>query len=158
MASRRRPAPLVLDLEIANRQNLLRLNRLQLRRVVRTVLAGERQERAQISLAFVEDATIRKIHQQFLGLDTPTDVLTFPLSDQPDVLSGEIIISTQTAQRQAHQRRHDPIAETYLYVIHGLLHLCGYDDTTPSTRQQMRRRERHYLRLLGLRLRRPQGP
>ncbi|MCS7166522.1 MAG: rRNA maturation RNase YbeY [Gemmatales bacterium] len=153
MASRRRPTSLVLDLEIANLQNVLRLDRIQLRRLVRTVLTGEKQVQAQISLAFVEDDTIRKIHQRSLGLDAPTDVLTFPLSDRPEILSGEIIVSTQTAQRQARRRRHDSVAETYLYVIHGLLHLCGYDDTTPSARQQMRRRERHYLRLLGLRLR-----
>jgi len=141
-----------LELEIANRQTLLRPARSVLRRIVRTVLLGEGRRRASISLAFVEDATIARLHGQFLGSPTPTDVLTFPLSDRPDFLVGEIVVSTETAQRQARSRRHDPLAETYLYVIHGLLHLCGYEDTTPASRQLMRRRERHYLRLLGLRL------
>ena len=71
------------------------------------------------------------------------------------IVCGEIVISTQTALRQARQRRHDPATETLLYVIHGLLHLCGYDDTTPTARRMMQRRQLHYLRQLGLRLRQP---
>lgn len=146
------PGRLRLELEIADRQSTLRLDRGTLRRVVRSVLSGEGHRQAALSLAFVDDTTMTHLHHQYLGLPTPTDVLTFPLSEAGEVLAGEIVISTETALRQARQRRHDPLAETYLYVIHGLLHLCGYDDTTPQGRRQMRRRERHYLRQLGLRL------
>jgi probable rRNA maturation factor len=54
------------------------------------------------------------------------------------------------AKAQAEQRGHDVQAELILYVIHGLLHLCGFDDKTESSAQEMRMRERHYLQRLGL--------
>lgn len=151
------------QIDIADRQHCLVLPRQLLRRIVSTVLAGEGRQVGEISLAFVTDDCMAQLHQQFLGVTGPTDVLTFPLgnlvenqpySQQLPAVSGEIVISTETARRQARQRRHDPVVETCLYVIHGLLHLCGYDDTTPAARRQMQRRQRYYLRQLGLQLRR----
>ena len=122
------------------------------------VLSGQRAIRpcdgvaaASVSLAFVDDATIHRLNKQFLDHDEPTDVLTFPLSGPgAKTLEGEVVIGAEVARAQAAERGHDEQAELALYVIHGLLHLCGHDDTTAAAAQAMRGRERHYLQALGL--------
>ena len=132
-----------------NRNSLT--NRTQIRSIVRTILQGEGIDDAAISIAFVDDATSHRINKQFLDHDEATDVITFPLSDpNGDRLEGELVISLDYARSQAKERGHDASAELALYVIHGLLHLCGYDDKTKPARREMRRREAHYLDELSL--------
>src|SRR5262249_36340354 len=106
---------------------------------------------AEVSLAFVDNPTIHRLNQRYLQHDEPTDVLSFPLSE-PNArrLAGELVIGAEVALAQARERGHDVQAELALYVIHGLLHLCGHDDKTPDGAAAMRERERHYLRELGL--------
>src|SRR5207248_7741394 len=101
------------------------------------------------SLAFVDNATIHRLNKQFLDHDEPTDVLSFPLSEGKK-LAGELVIGAEVARDQAAERGHDVQAELALYVIHGLLHLCGYDDHEDADVARIRARERHYLAALGL--------
>jgi probable rRNA maturation factor len=136
---------------IASPQELLPLDRGRLRDIARTVLAGEDVADYEISLAFVDNATIHRLNKQFLGHDAPTDVLSFPLSDaSANKLAGELVIGAEIALEQARSRGHDVQAELALYVIHGLLHLCGYADKSAKEVKEMRSRERHYLAKLGL--------
>ena len=136
---------------IATPQETVPVDRARLRQTVRTVLEGERETDAEISLAFVDNATSRQLNQRYLQHDEPTDVLSFPLSEgKGGRLSGELVVGAEVAQAQAVERGHDVQAELALYVIHGLLHLCGYDDKTPAAAADMRQRERHYLQQLGL--------
>src|SRR5205823_1506484 len=105
------------------------IDRARLREVVRTVLEGEHIKDAEISLAFVDSPTIHRLNQRYLQHDEPTDVLSFPLSEPNAAkLAGELVIGAEVAKAQAEERGHDVQAELALYVIHGLLHLCGYDD------------------------------
>jgi probable rRNA maturation factor len=122
-----------------------------MREAARAVLDGENIADAEISLAFVDNATIHRLNRQYLDHDEPTDVLSFPLSE-PNArrLSGELVIGAEVARAQATDRGHDVQAELALYVIHGILHLCGYDDHTAAGAGTMRQRERHYLQALGL--------
>src|SRR5262249_31314038 len=119
------------------------------RNVVRTVLQAEGINSADISLAFVDNATIHRLNRQFLGHDEPTDVLSFPLN-QSGTLEGELIIGAEVALAEARSRGHDVQAELTLYIVHGLLHLCGYDDHTARDAREMRQRERLHLKRLGL--------
>jgi probable rRNA maturation factor len=122
----------------------------RMREVARAVLEGEGQPEAEISLAFVDNPTIHTLNKRYLDHDEPTDVLSFPLSDQKAKrLAGELVIGAEVALTQATQRSHDVQAELALYVIHGLLHLCGHDDCDGHSRAAMRQQERHYLKLLG---------
>jgi probable rRNA maturation factor len=122
-----------------------------MRQIVRTVLEGEDVADAQISLAFVDNPTIHTLNKRYLDHDEPTDVLSFPLSEaNARQLEGELVIGAEVANAQAEGRGHAVDAELALYVIHGLLHLCGFDDETETARVEMRERERHYLRELGL--------
>ena len=136
---------------IASPQDLVEIDRKRMREVARAVLEGEGAADAEISLAFVDNATIHRLNKQFLNHDEPTDVLSFPLSGPgAKTLEGELIVGAEVAKEQATQRGHDVQTELSLYVIHGLLHLAGFDDSNPQAAKAMRERERHYLRLLGL--------
>ena len=136
---------------IASPQEAVPIDRGRMREIVRTVLEGESVADAEISLAFVDNATIHQLNNRYLQHDEPTDVLSFPLSE-PNAkrLAGELVIGAEVARAQAESRGHDVQAELALYVIHGLLHLCGYDDKSEAAAKEIRERERHYLGKLGL--------
>jgi probable rRNA maturation factor len=134
---------------IASPQEMVALERGKLRDIVRAVLQGEDIRDAEISIAFVDNETIHRLNKRYLDHDEPTDVLTFPLGGGKK-LAGEIVVGAEVAAAEASQRGHDVHAELALYVIHGVLHLCGYDDATQQDRQAMRARERHHLRSLSL--------
>ena len=141
----------MLRVSVASPQELVSVNRPWMRQVARSVLEGEGIADAEISLAFVDDPTIQQLNRRYLDHDEPTDVLSFPLSDPgAKRLAGEVVVGAEVARAQAEDRGHDIQAELALYVIHGILHLCGYDDKTAKEAATMRGRERHYLRRLGL--------
>jgi probable rRNA maturation factor len=136
---------------IATPQEVVPVDRRRVREVVRAVLDGEGKADAEISLAFVDNPTIHTLNNRYLDHDEPTDVLSFPLSEPgAKRLAGELVVGAEVAQAQAQERGHDVQQELTLYVIHGLLHLCGYDDKTEEAARAMRARERHYLAVLGL--------
>src|ERR1700681_951813 len=104
---------------IASPQEAVPLDRRRLREIVQTVLDGEGEADAEISLAFVDNPTIHKLNQRYLQHDEPTDVLSFPLSEPGSrKLAGELVISVEIAQTQALDRGHDVHTELALYVIH----------------------------------------
>src|SRR6185369_7384171 len=127
------------------------LDRGRLREIARAVLAGEDVADYEISLAFVDSVTIHRLNKRYLDHDEPTDVLSFPLSEpNSKKLTGELVIGVEVALEQAKERGHEVDAELALYVVHGLLHLCGYDDKSTASEKEMRARERHYLHELSL--------
>jgi probable rRNA maturation factor len=138
-------------ISIASPHDAVPIDRGFFRMVARTVLDGEGIGEYEISLAFVDNPTIHQLNRRYLDHDEPTDVLSFPLSDPgAKRLLGELVIGVEVAQAAALERGHEVGAELALYVIHGLLHLCGYDDKSASAASEMRERERHYLEKLGL--------
>lgn len=138
-------------ISIAVPQDVVAVDRAKMREIVRAVLEGEGIGDYEISLAFVDNPTIHRLNQRYLDHDEPTDVLSFPLSEPTaKKLAGELVLGAEVAQAQAQERGHDVHAELALYVIHGLLHLCGYDDKAPAAARTMRLRERDYLAQLNL--------
>ncbi len=137
-------------ISVATPQEIVAVDRKRVREVARAVLEGEAVKDYEISLAFVDNATIHRLNKQFLQHDEPTDVLSFPLGEGGGKLSGELVVGVEVALASAQDAGHDVQAELALYVIHGLLHLCGYDDHEEDDILEIRRRERHYLQLLGL--------
>jgi probable rRNA maturation factor len=85
----------------------------------------------EVSVVLVSDRRMAELHRRFLNEEGPTDVITFQ--------HGEIVISAQTARRQARAFRSSLKHELYLYIAHGLLHLSGYDDQTRSGAAKMKR-------------------
>src|SRR5262249_31422065 len=138
-------------ISIASPQEAVPIDHGRIREIARAVLEGEGKAYAEISAAFVDDPTIHRLNLRYLKHDEPTDVLSFPLSaPSAKLLSGELVIGAEVAVAVAAERGHDVQAELALYVIHGLLHLCGYSDETNAAEKKMRERERDYLRELGL--------
>ncbi|MBS0263355.1 MAG: rRNA maturation RNase YbeY [Planctomycetes bacterium] len=153
------------EISIVNRQRAVPIDRRTLRSLARATLAMEGVSSAEISVAFVSDAEIHEINRNFLNHDFPTDVISFLLEgDGTDlagaagtvrrganrVLDGEIVISTETAAHNASRHQTTTSHELALYLVHGLLHLCGYDDLTPREKRLMRRREAEALLLLDV--------
>jgi probable rRNA maturation factor len=140
----------MIRVSIASPQNIVAIDRARMRQTVIVVLEGEDFHEAEVSLAFVDNLTIHQLNKRYLRHDEPTDVLSFPLSE-PNArrLAGELVIGAEVAQVEAENRGHPVQAELALYVIHGLLHLCGYDDKTPAGAAAMHQRELHYLQQLG---------
>lgn len=122
-----------------------------LERAVRHLLQESRVLRAEISVAIVDDPTIHQLNRQFLQHDYPTDVLTFPLEspEENGLLAGEIIVSWDTAQRHAAELGLSAEGELLLYVVHGTLHLLGFDDHEAEEAAAMRNAERDCLKQLG---------
>lgn len=132
-------------------QEIVSIDKGRMREIARSVLEGEGVKDYEISIAFVDNPTIHRLNKQYLDHDEPTDVLSFPYSAaNAKKLEGELIIGVEVAAEQAKDRGHDVQAELALYVIHGLLHLCGYDDKSARAEKEMRDKERHYLNVLGL--------
>ena len=137
--------------EISDTQGHLPVDRAALARLVRGVLAGEGVEQASISIALVDDATIHAVNRRHLGHDWPTDVLSFRLSAPGDPeLTAELVVSAEMAATTAREAGVDRWAELALYLVHGLLHLCGYDDLSAGDVETMRWREDAILAREGL--------
>lgn len=118
----------MIKIAFADRQTSMKIQRRWFARLARHVLAAESISDADLSIAFVADSEMHQLNRQFLAHDYPTDVLTFPLSEGDSPLAGEIVISTEYAASQAVEYGTTPRDEAALYLTHGILHLCGYDD------------------------------
>jgi rRNA maturation RNase YbeY len=130
----------------------LAVSRAELRHWARTILRHLGQTQAELSLALVTDLEIHALNRQYRGKDKPTDVLSFPLADalQPSLL-GDVVISIETAARQAQRRRHSLGEELQTLLIHGVLHLLGYDhEVSRSEAIRMHRKEREVRAVLAL--------
>ena len=136
----------MLEIELANRQTRHAVDADRLLAAARLVLQEEGISRASLSIAVVSDRAIRPLNRRYLQHDYATDVLSFLLDSGPGWLEGEIVVSADTAATQAPQYDSSAQDELLLYVIHGALHLVGYNDTTPTARKRMLARQRRYLR------------
>jgi probable rRNA maturation factor len=106
----------------------------------------------EFSLALVTDRRMSDLHEEFMGIRGPTDVLTFPIDHdrRGRVTSGEVVVCVPEAQRQARERGIRLQSELLLYAIHGMLHLLGYDDRTARGFRVMHRTEDELMNALGL--------
>ncbi len=142
----------MLKVAITNRQKTLKLDRALLRRLCRLAAPGE-WDGAALSVVIVSDEEIAALHEEHLGQPGPTDVISFDLDDESEGgerIVGEVIASADRAVAEARRRRRPPSDELALYVVHGVLHVAGYDDRTPAMRRRMRRREREVLAAAGI--------
>jgi probable rRNA maturation factor len=111
----------------------------------RTLTALGRAD-CEVHVALVDDREISRLNRRYRGARRATDVLAFNLaSPGPSRLLGEVVISAETAARQAARLRIPVALELDLLLVHGLLHLVGYDDHAPAKARLMHEREREIL-------------
>jgi len=118
------------------------------------VLEKQGASEKEVSVVFVDDAEISDLNARHLGRNGPTDVLAFPMSEGEDVkfhpeILGDVVVSAERALDYAKEHGLKVNNELSLYLIHGLLHLLGYDDVNPSDETKMRGREEELLRTAG---------
>jgi probable rRNA maturation factor len=124
-----------------------------LKSAMRKLLASIDRGDASISLTLVDDAAIRELNRDHRGKDKPTDVLSFPLEPEPfahEKLLGDIVISIETARRQAADYDAPLQREIERLMIHGLLHVLGHDHMEPDERRQMEAEERRLAAAIGM--------
>jgi len=135
---------------VANAHPSLEVDNDRLRSVASMVLRKENRCRGGVNIILATDADLRKMNHQYLGRDVPTDVMAFPMCGDEhlragDTITGEIYVSLDRAREQAREYSVTFVQEVERLVIHGLLHLCGYDHEKGEEAGRMRAREDHFL-------------
>lgn len=145
MRERRQRADEPVKITVSNRQRGIRINRRGLEELaLRALWACRETSGAQalksdeVAVVIISDRRMAELHQRFMKIAGPTDVITFQ--------HGEIFISAETARRNARRFRNSLARELQLYLVHGLLHLHGFDDRTPADSQRMDRLQKSILR------------
>ncbi|MCX7833482.1 MAG: rRNA maturation RNase YbeY [Ignavibacteria bacterium] len=100
-----------------------------------------------LNLNLTDDKNIKKLNKKYLNHNYETDVLTFRYDD--DIIEADVVISIDTIKENSVRYRTDFFIELYRVIIHGFLHLCGYDDKTKNQKSLMKRKENQYLKLLN---------
>lgn len=135
-------------IEITDRQDVLKCPPQAVRRVLSEALRLEGRD-AELSVALVGDGEMMELNSRYLGRAETTDVLAFPYGEDGDHIAGEIVVNAELAAREAAGRSHSAQDELMLYLVHGLLHLLGYDDHDPQATRRMRAREQAALKAAG---------
>ena len=138
------------DIRILNESSAktLPLEKPEIRRCVRKALSagGMIPSGCEISLYLVDDDEMRRLNSEYRGIKRTTDVLSFPQFDSVEeieagpegvILLGDVVISLQTMHRRCRRRGEDPSREFSRLLIHGVLHLLGYDHSSRSERRKM---------------------
>lgn len=143
-----------MEIGLLNRQRRIKIGLTRLRSWIERILTHLGYPEAEISLVLVNDRQIRDLNESYRGLPAPTDVLSFPMGEgefrelHPHLL-GDVVISLETASRQARESGHPLELEVCLLLIHGILHLLGYDhEGSAKKRKAMQTKERELLDLL----------
>ena len=142
-----------MNIAIASRQRTRPVNRPLLKKIAADALAQLDVESADLGINLVAAREMTRLNESFLQHAGSTDVITFdysePLAANPRQLHGEIFVCVDQALLQAKQFRTDWQSEVARYVVHGILHLLGYDDLTPRKRARMKREENALVRRLA---------
>jgi len=144
-----------MSISIQNRQKIEKIDLMRLRRSLKRLMRELDSVEADIGILLVDDDQIRKLNRDYLGRDRPTNVISFPIREgafddlHPEML-GDIVLSVETAARDALAVHFDIMDEVEFLLIHGLLHLMGYDHENgkASETENMKQRERELFYML----------
>ncbi|MFB6274261.1 MAG: rRNA maturation RNase YbeY [Salinibacter sp.] len=147
------------SLSIEQPHSSLHLDEAVLREAIRRVLAEEGATLVHLSVVLAGHETVRRLNQSYLDHDYNTDVLSFSLRSPQDTappdadeqaVEGEVYVDLDTAAERHEEFDTSFEREAYRYVLHGVLHLTGYDDATDAGRETMRQKENQYLDMIDV--------
>lgn len=140
-----------MEINVINLQKKIAVSGQKIKKIIRAALHLEKIRRCgAITVSLVTDRAIRELNTLYLGKYCATDVISFDISRKKNELIADIAISTDTAVCNAKNFRTSPLYEVYLYVIHGLLHVLGYDDVNQKKRKKMQERTESILASLKI--------
>jgi probable rRNA maturation factor len=123
----------------------------QIREWISKAVKQERHALGELNFIICSDTYLRSVNKKFLNHDYFTDIITFPYSEPGSKeISGDIYISIDRVRQNAKDYGVSVSEELHRVMIHGVLHLCGYDDHTPDQKAMMRKREDYWLKKLNL--------
>jgi probable rRNA maturation factor len=143
-----------MEVLIKNQQKIAKIHRRRIREIIKNIIQYLKvDEKTEISILFTDDKFIKSLNKKYRGINKSTDVLTFSLNEGdlkfPEVdknkLLGDIVVSVETAQRQANNLNHNLEKELMILLIHGLLHLIGYDHEEDRDNKIMQVKENEIL-------------
>ncbi len=139
---------MALRIHLKRRGGPLEVDPVAVKRYAREVLRAEGVADGALTLVLTDDAEVRGLNAEFRGRDRETDVLAFPLGEDPDDPGylGDVIVSTERARDQAPRFHNDVESELARLITHGILHLLGHDHHTPAEGKRMKASERRALR------------
>ncbi len=123
--------------------------RSEVKTIIKYVLFHEKETIDAVNVLFCSDRKIIKYNREYLNHDYETDIITFRY-DGEGFTESDIIISVETVKRNSLLYKSGFRNEIYRVVIHGILHLCGYEDGTAKQKARMRKKEDYYLNILGI--------
>jgi len=140
-----------IKIDIKNKQKIFKPNVDKIKEITRFILEKEGCKETEVSILLTEDDRIRQLNKRYRNTDEATDVLAFyQQKNKKEALRsnllGDVVISTETAKRQAKEYNQPLLKEFYLYLIHGLLHLLNYKDETPQDYQDIKERQEQLLK------------
>lgn len=141
-----------IEVVVINRQEDLPVDTLSVEEVVQKFLAREGVQADELSVMLVSEEEICQLHADYFDDPTPTDCITFPIDEEEEEgyrLLGDLFICPMTAIKYVEENGGDPYTELTLYLVHGLLHLLGYDDIEPADREKMRAAEARHMEALA---------
>ena len=115
------------------------------RSICENILMDNNQDEASITFIFSNDDKLRKLKKEYFGEDVFTDTISFNLEEESDPIEGEVYISLERVSENAHTFQQDFITEYKRVIIHGCLHLLGYNDELPEDKTKMTELEETYL-------------
>ncbi|MFT5206639.1 MAG: putative rRNA maturation factor [Candidatus Omnitrophota bacterium] len=137
-------------IDILNEQNSLRVNSKRIEKLIQSVLKGEKAKQRSVTLLVCGDAKMKVLNKQYFGKKTSTDVIAFGVEadyiapGEEDYL-GDIVVSADMAISTAPKYKTQPQREFERYIVHGLLHLLGYNDVEPADYKKMHSVQEVYL-------------
>ena len=140
-----------MKIDIQNLQSVAKIDKNKVTECADYVLKAMGESDAELSLVLVNDMHIRNLNWKYRRNDSATDVLAFPMRDSrrlSGVILGDVVISVETAKREAKKRKKDLQDELDLYFVHGILHLLGYDDEKIRKRKKMKEKEKELMESL----------
>lgn len=140
-----------MKIDIQNLQSVAKIDKDKFIECAKSALEAMRESDAELSLVLVNDMHIKNLNWKYRRKDSATDVLAFPMRDSrrlSGAILGDVVISVETAKREAKKRKKDLQDELDLYFVHGILHLLGYDDEKPRARKKMKEKEKELMETL----------
>lgn len=134
-------------ISVINQQDSLRFSSGSVKKIVEHVLHLEGIICHEVTIHFVDTPTMCQVHEEYFNDPTTTDCMSFPVDEDsaPYRVLGDVMVCPETAVHYGQAHDIDPYRETTLYIVHGLLHLSGFDDIDPEDQKVMRQAEQKHM-------------